>query len=176
MDTVTLADGSRNLVPYVGPIELRYSENPIGFSGALVMGDMPLLGVIPMEDIGFGGSKTQGRSSSNPLTPERRTMASTRPGSTRMRDPGWSLFTGNYSPTFRHIRRERSEWPPAGCNPGSPWTADSLRFGNRLRRTCGCPKHPETFCLTLAMRRSRSARLLVKATSGCLAKRSTAVS
>ena len=23
-------------------------------------------------------------------------------------------------------------------NPGSPWTADSLRFGNRLRRTCGC--------------------------------------
>ena len=38
----------------------------------------------------------------------------------------------------RHARRERSEWPPAGCNPGSPWTADSLRFGNRLRRTCGC--------------------------------------
>ena len=38
----------------------------------------------------------------------------------------------------RHARRERSEWPPAGCNPDSPWTADSLRFGNRLRRTCGC--------------------------------------
>ena len=38
----------------------------------------------------------------------------------------------------RHARRERSEWPPAGCSPGSPWTADSLRFGNRLRRTCGC--------------------------------------
>ena len=46
----TLADGSRKLVPYVGPIELRY-KNRIGFSGALVMGDMPLLGVIPMEDM-----------------------------------------------------------------------------------------------------------------------------
>ena len=52
MDTkeVTLADGSRKLVPYVGPIELR-DKNRIGFSGALVMGDMPLLGVIPMEDM-----------------------------------------------------------------------------------------------------------------------------
>ena len=47
---VTLADGSRRLVPYVGPIELRY-RNRIGFTGALVMGDTPLLGAIPMEDM-----------------------------------------------------------------------------------------------------------------------------
>ena len=47
---VTWADGSRKLIPYVGPIELRY-ENRIGFSGALVMGDQPLLGAIPMEDM-----------------------------------------------------------------------------------------------------------------------------
>ena len=47
---VTLADGSRSLVPYVGPIELRY-RNRIGFTGALVMGDTPLLGAIPMEDM-----------------------------------------------------------------------------------------------------------------------------
>ena len=47
---VTLADGSRKLVPYVGPIELRY-KNRVGFAGALVMGDMPLLGAIPMEDM-----------------------------------------------------------------------------------------------------------------------------
>lgn len=47
---VTLADGSRKLVPYVGPIELRY-RNRVGFAGALVMGDMPLLGAIPMEDM-----------------------------------------------------------------------------------------------------------------------------
>lgn len=47
---VTLADGSRKLVPYVGPIELRY-KNRIGFAGALVMDDQPLLGAIPMEDM-----------------------------------------------------------------------------------------------------------------------------
>ena len=47
---VVLADGSRKLVPYVGPIELRY-RNRIGFAGALVMGDQPLLGAIPMEDM-----------------------------------------------------------------------------------------------------------------------------
>ena len=47
---VTLADGSRKLVPYVGPIELRF-KNRIGFAGALVMGDQALLGAIPMEDM-----------------------------------------------------------------------------------------------------------------------------
>ena len=52
MDTkeVALADGSRKLAPYVGPIELRY-RNRVGFAGALVTGDEPLLGVIPMEDM-----------------------------------------------------------------------------------------------------------------------------
>jgi len=47
---VTLADGTRKLVPYVGPIELRF-KNRVGFSGALVMGDQVLLGAIPMEDM-----------------------------------------------------------------------------------------------------------------------------
>ncbi|MBA3563754.1 MAG: clan AA aspartic protease [Gammaproteobacteria bacterium] len=47
---VTLADGSRKLVPYVGPVELRF-KNRIGFAGALVMGDQVLLGAIPMEDM-----------------------------------------------------------------------------------------------------------------------------
>src|SRR5437660_1256323 len=47
---VTLADGSKKLVPYVGPIELRF-KNRIGFVGALVMGDQVLLGAIPMEDM-----------------------------------------------------------------------------------------------------------------------------
>lgn len=47
---VILADGSRKLVPYVGPIELRY-KNRVGFAGALVTGDQPLLGAIPMEDM-----------------------------------------------------------------------------------------------------------------------------
>ncbi len=47
---VTLADGSKKLVPYVGPLELRF-KNRVGFAGALVMGDQVLLGAIPMEDM-----------------------------------------------------------------------------------------------------------------------------
>jgi clan AA aspartic protease len=47
---VTLADGSKKLVPYVGPIELRF-KNRVGFVGALVMGDQVLLSAIPMEDM-----------------------------------------------------------------------------------------------------------------------------
>lgn len=47
---VTLADGSRKLVPYVGPVEIRF-KNRTGFTGALVMGEQVLLGAIPMEDM-----------------------------------------------------------------------------------------------------------------------------
>lgn len=47
---VTLADGSKKLVPYVGPLELRF-KNRVGFAGALVLGDQVLLGAIPMEDM-----------------------------------------------------------------------------------------------------------------------------
>src|SRR5205823_2350441 len=47
---VTLADGSKRLVPYVGPLEVRF-KNRVGFVGALVMGDQTLLGAIPMEDM-----------------------------------------------------------------------------------------------------------------------------
>lgn len=47
---VTLADGSKKLVPYVGPVELRF-KNRVGFAGALVMGDQVLLGAIPLEDM-----------------------------------------------------------------------------------------------------------------------------
>ena len=47
---VTIADGSRRLVSYVGPIEVRF-KNRVGFVGALVLGDQTLLGAIPMEDM-----------------------------------------------------------------------------------------------------------------------------
>lgn len=47
---VILADSTRKLVPYVGPIELRF-KNRIGFAGALVRGDQVLVGAIPMEDM-----------------------------------------------------------------------------------------------------------------------------
>jgi clan AA aspartic protease len=47
---MTFADGSRKLVPYVGPVELRF-KNRLGYTGALVQGDQVLLGAIPMEDM-----------------------------------------------------------------------------------------------------------------------------
>ena len=47
---VTLADGKKKSVPYVGPIEIRFKKR-LGFAGALVMGDQVLIGAIPMEDM-----------------------------------------------------------------------------------------------------------------------------
>jgi clan AA aspartic protease len=47
---ITIADGSKKLVPYVGPIEIRF-KNRIGFTGALVLGNQVLFGAIPMEDM-----------------------------------------------------------------------------------------------------------------------------
>ena len=47
---VTLDDGGRRLVPYVGPVEIRF-KNRVGYTGALVLGDEVLLGAIPMEDM-----------------------------------------------------------------------------------------------------------------------------
>ena len=47
---VTLADGGKKLVPYVGPVELQF-KNRVGFTGALVLGNEVLLGAIPMEDM-----------------------------------------------------------------------------------------------------------------------------
>jgi clan AA aspartic protease len=47
---VTIANGERILVPYVGPVKVRF-QNRQCMVGALVMGDQALLGAIPMEDM-----------------------------------------------------------------------------------------------------------------------------
>ena len=47
---VTLANGHRITVPYCGPVEIHF-KNRRCFTGAMVMGDEPLLGAIPMEDM-----------------------------------------------------------------------------------------------------------------------------
>lgn len=44
----TLADGTKNLVPYAGPIEIRFASS-VAFAGALVMGDQVVLGTMPMQ-------------------------------------------------------------------------------------------------------------------------------
>src|ERR1700721_671632 len=65
---VTLADGSRRMVPYVGPIELRF-KNRVGFVGAIVMGDQILLGAIPMEDMDLVVLPKERRVDVNPNIP-----------------------------------------------------------------------------------------------------------
>ena len=47
---VTIADGSKKLVPYVGPVKITF-KNRNCFTGAMVIGDEVLLGAIPMEDM-----------------------------------------------------------------------------------------------------------------------------
>ncbi len=47
---VTIANGNRELVPYMGPVEVKF-ENRGCYTGALVFGDEVLLGAVPMEDM-----------------------------------------------------------------------------------------------------------------------------
>ena len=47
---VTTADGKKHSCPYVGPIQIKF-ENRNCFSGAIILGDSVLLGVIQMEDM-----------------------------------------------------------------------------------------------------------------------------
>lgn len=65
---VTLADGSRKKLPYVGPIETRF-KNRAAFVGAIVMGDQVLLGAIPMEDMDLVVLPQDRRVDINPRSP-----------------------------------------------------------------------------------------------------------
>ena len=62
------ADGSRQLVSYVGPVEVRF-ENRRCFVGALALGDEVLLGAIPMEDMDVLIDPARQRLVVNPASP-----------------------------------------------------------------------------------------------------------
>jgi len=47
---VTTADEKSRVVPYVGPIQIRFAKRTC-FTGALVIGETVLLGAVPMEDM-----------------------------------------------------------------------------------------------------------------------------
>jgi clan AA aspartic protease len=47
---VTPAEGRGSIVPYVGPVQIRF-ENRNCFTGALVLDDSVLLGAVPMDDM-----------------------------------------------------------------------------------------------------------------------------
>ncbi len=65
---ITLADGSKRMVPYVGPIETKF-KNRIAYVGAIVMGDEVLLGAIPMEDMDLIVLPYERRVDINPRNP-----------------------------------------------------------------------------------------------------------
>jgi clan AA aspartic protease len=65
---VTLADGSKRLVPYVGPIMISFM-NRSGFTGALVLGDEALIGAIPMEDMDLVVIPSTRTLTVNPISP-----------------------------------------------------------------------------------------------------------
>lgn len=65
---VTLADGSKRLIPYVGPVKVFFGKRRC-FVGAMVMGDEVLLGAIPMEDMDLVVRPLTREVTVNPLNP-----------------------------------------------------------------------------------------------------------
>ena len=65
---MTPADGARHLVPYVGPLTVRFG-NRTCFTGAMVLGDEVLLGAIPMEDMDLVVRPSQRDVIANPSSP-----------------------------------------------------------------------------------------------------------
>ena len=64
-----LADGRRQSVPYVGPLEIRF-KGRVAYGGALVMGERVLLGAIPMEDMDLVVLPRSRRVDVNPESPD----------------------------------------------------------------------------------------------------------
>ena len=65
---VTLADGSRHSVPYVGPVMTGFGRRHC-YTGAMVLGDEVLLGAIPTEDMDLVVSPLRGDVVPNPQSP-----------------------------------------------------------------------------------------------------------
>jgi clan AA aspartic protease len=65
---VTISDGRNKVVPYVGPIQVNF-ERRTCFTGALVLGDSVLMGVVPMEDMDLVLNPTRRTIIPNPESP-----------------------------------------------------------------------------------------------------------
>jgi clan AA aspartic protease len=65
---VTAADERSHVVPYVGPIQIRF-QNRTCFTGALVIGESVLLGAVPMEDMDLVVSPSGRTITVNPKSP-----------------------------------------------------------------------------------------------------------
>lgn len=65
---VTTADGKKHLVPYVGPVVIKF-EGRTCMTGALVLGEGVLLGAIPMEDMDLVVNPALRKVTVNPESP-----------------------------------------------------------------------------------------------------------
>jgi clan AA aspartic protease len=65
---VTTADEKSHVVPYVGPVRIRF-QNRTCFTGALVIGETVLLGAVPMEDMDLVVSPSAETIVVNPKSP-----------------------------------------------------------------------------------------------------------
>lgn len=66
---VTTADERAHVIPYVGPVQIRF-ENRTCFAGALVIGDSVLLGAVPVEDMDLVVSPSGRTITVNPKSPD----------------------------------------------------------------------------------------------------------
>ncbi len=66
---VTLADGGRHRVPYVGPVKVGFGQRGC-FTGAFVLGERVLVGAIPLEDMDLVIDPARRRVTVNPASPE----------------------------------------------------------------------------------------------------------
>ena len=65
---VTVANGTKEVVPYVGPVKVTCLGRSC-YTGALVLGDRTLLGAVPMEDMDLVISPSKRQVTVNPESP-----------------------------------------------------------------------------------------------------------
>ncbi len=66
---VTLADGGKHAVPYVGPVQVSFGRRSC-FVGAFVLGEQVLVGAIPLEDMDLVISPATRQVVVNPASPD----------------------------------------------------------------------------------------------------------
>ena len=66
---VTLADGGRHSVPYVGPLKVGFANRGC-YTGAYVLGERVLIGAIPLEDMDLVIDPARRRVTVNPASPD----------------------------------------------------------------------------------------------------------
>jgi clan AA aspartic protease len=69
MREVIVANGHKQMVPYVGPVRIAF-QNRSCFVGAFVLGDEVLLGVVPMEDMDLVVEPGRRSITVNPASPD----------------------------------------------------------------------------------------------------------